>query len=88
MLIFNWQGLTMAAFAFAAAFGVGHLLGTDEEGPLMMVAGPLCTLFDLFFRWKSIGGHWLSPNGGGMFFFIPLWMLGILWLILGMMRAT
>jgi len=42
IIIFNVQGIAMVAIAFAVTFGVGHLAGISAEGPLMMVAGPLC----------------------------------------------
>ncbi len=83
IIIFNVQVIAMVAIAFAVTFGVGHLAGISAEGPLMMVAGPLCMALDLVYRLKLADRRWFSPGAGGSLFFIPVWILGVLWLILG-----
>ena len=40
MVIFNMIGLAMVAACFAVAYGVGLLIGTTAEDPLMLIAGP------------------------------------------------
>lgn len=83
MIIFNIPGIVMVAISFAIAFGVGHLAGTSAEGPLMMIAGPLCIALDLAYRYKRANRRWFSPGVGGALFFVPVWILGIIWLGLG-----
>ena len=46
-IIFNVPGIVMLAVAFAVAFGVGSLLGTSAEGPLMVLASPLLIVAEL-----------------------------------------
>ena len=77
----------MAAIAIAIAFGIGHLTGYSAEGPLMIIAGPLCAAMDLTYRFRVSGRRWFQPNGGGALFFIPVWIMGIFWLGLGVVYA-
>lgn len=37
-------------------------------------------------RARSMGLDWVRPNRGGSLFFIPIWALGVLWLVLGAYR--
>jgi hypothetical protein len=76
------------AIAFAVAFGIGHLTGMSSEGPLMIVAGPLCMALDLVYRLKRADRRWFSPGVGGALFFIPVWILGIIWLLLGIVYTV
>jgi hypothetical protein len=82
-MIFNLPGIVMAVVGFAIAFGVGELVGVSAEGPLMMIAGPMIAIFDLAYRRKTENGHWLIPNRGGSLLFIPAWVLGLFWAVLG-----
>jgi hypothetical protein len=82
-VIFNWLGLLMAVIAFGITFGVGHLAGITAEGPFMMILGPLCTAIDLTWRYRRPDRHWFHPSFGGALFFVPVWIFGILWLVLG-----
>lgn len=83
MIIFNIVGIVMAAISFGIAFGVCSLLGLSGEGPLMLVGGPLAVACDALYRWKWNDSRWFHPGAGGSLFFLPLWMFGVLWLILG-----
>ncbi len=76
IIIFNVPGIIMTAIAFAVALGIGHLTGTSAEGPLMVVAGPLCIAMDLVYRLQAADRRWFSPSVGGALFFIPVWILG------------
>jgi hypothetical protein len=87
-IIFNLPGIVMAAIAFGIAFGIGHLTGTSAEGPLMIIAGPLCVAMDLVYRFRRSERRWFHPSFGGALFFIPVWILGIIWLVLGVAYVT
>lgn len=82
---FNLTGFTLFAISIGAAFGIGCLIGTTEEGPLMIIAGPIAIALDLLVRLKGEDGHWIAPGGGGALLFIPMWIIGIIWLILGVL---
>ena len=47
MIIFNYAGIIIAVIGFAVAFGIGAIIGTSAEGPLMIIAGPLIAILDL-----------------------------------------
>jgi hypothetical protein len=49
----------------------------------MIIAGPLAVACDVIYRWKHPNGHWGYPSGGGSLFFLPVWLFGIVWFILG-----
>jgi hypothetical protein len=83
IIIFNLPGILMAAIGLGIAMGIGHLTDTAAEGPLMIIAGPLCTAMDLVYRLKHPERRWFHPSSGGALFFIPLWLLGVIWLVLG-----
>lgn len=82
-IIFNIPGIVIVAISFAIAFGVGHLTGTSAEGPLMIIAGSLAAAFDVIYRLKQSVRHWFHPSYGGSLFFLPVWIFGVLWMVLG-----
>ena len=54
----------------------------------MIIAGPLAAICDLIYRSQQPARSWFYPNRGGSLFFLPLWPLGILWLVLGIAYTT
>jgi hypothetical protein len=88
IITFNVRGLVMCIVAFAIAFAIGKVAGFSNEGPLMIVAGPLSAVGDLGYRFNAGHGQWFAPNGGGNILGIPVWCLGILWLILGIVYTA
>jgi hypothetical protein len=87
IIIFNWPGILMVAIALGIASGIGQLAGTSAEGPPMIIAGLLCAAMDLVYRVRRSGHRWLHPSFGGALFFIPVWILGIVWLVQGVASA-
>ena len=87
IIIFNWPGILMVAIALGIASGIGQLAGTSAEGPPMIIAGLLCAAMDLVYRARRSGHRWLHPSFGGALFFIPVWILGIVWLVQGVASA-
>jgi hypothetical protein len=83
IIIFNWPGILMVAIAIGIASGFGQLAGTSAEGPSMIIAGLSCAAMDLVYRARRSEHRWLHPSFGGALFFIPVWILGIFWLVLG-----
>jgi hypothetical protein len=82
-LIVNPAGFAMLAVAFAAAFAIGYLVGTSAEGILMIVASPFLVGADVVYRATRATRQWFHPHGGGMLFFVPIWVWGVVWLLLG-----
>lgn len=83
VIIFNYVGIIMTIIAFTVAFGIGGLFGTDAEGPLMVIAGPLLGAMDISYRLNTKDGHIYIPNRGGSLFFLPVWAFGAFWFVLG-----
>jgi hypothetical protein len=88
MLILNWQAAVIVAIAFGIAIGVGNLAGIMAEAQQMIIAGPLCVIMDLVYRATRPVRRWFHPDGGGALFFIPVWMFGVLWVVLGIVRTV
>jgi hypothetical protein len=83
LLHFNMSGIIIFLLAFCIALGVGHLASVSDEGPLMMIGGPLCIAMDASLRLRNTERRWFHPHSGGSFVHIPMWLLGIVWLLLG-----
>ena len=88
MIIINLPAVAMLAIAFGIAWGLGALTGNSAESQMMMIAGPLCVAVDLVYRWKVGDRRWFAPGAGGALFFIPIWMFGIFWFVLGIVRIA
>jgi hypothetical protein len=85
MFGFNVVGFGIVVFGFGAAYGIGALLGATDDGMLLILGGPLTMALDLLVRLKGEDGHWIIPNRGGYFVFIPIWILGAIWTVLGVL---
>src|SRR5207244_4633733 len=83
VVIYNLPGIVMFALSLAAAFGVGHLVGRSESGLLMVIAGPLAAGLDLGYRSMREKRDWYHPERGGSLFFLPVWLFGVVWTVLG-----
>jgi hypothetical protein len=83
IIIFNRPGILMVVIALGIASGIGQLAGPAAEGPSMIIAGLSCAAMDLVYRVRRSGRRWLRPSFGGALFFIPVWILGIVWLVQG-----
>jgi hypothetical protein len=83
IIIFNLPGIVMTACAIGIAFGLGEPTGWNNEGFLTSVSGAFVLTFDLAYRLMRRDGHWYKPDKGGSLFFLPAWVFGILWFILG-----
>jgi len=88
MIIFNYVGIIMTIAAFAIAFGVGALFGTDAEGPLMLMAGILLFATDLTYRLNQRDQNLFAPHRGGSLFFLPAWGFGAFWFLLGIVDTV
>jgi hypothetical protein len=88
VIIFNYVGILMTVIAFAVAFGIGAIVGTDAEGPLMVIAGPLLAGMDIAYRLNTRDGHIYIPHKGGSLFFLPAWAFGGLWFVLGIIYTV
>lgn len=54
----------------------------------MIIAGPVVALADLLYRAKRGERRWLHPHSGGNLFFVPVWVLGVLWFVLGIVYTV
>lgn len=87
ILIFNLPGLVIIAIAFAIAYGIGELTGKSEKGSQTVFLGLFVLIFDLAYRLLRTEGHWFNPSKGGSLFFLPAWMFGALWIVVGIVST-
>jgi hypothetical protein len=90
MIIFNFIGLLFVAIAFGVAYVVsGSALGEwhGDNALSYYLLGTLTLGLDLAYRkFRSndqSSSQFFRPSEGGHLFFIPVWMIGALWIILG-----
>ena len=83
MIIFNLLGLAFLGIGFAVAMSIRAAAGIESEGATMLILGPVVLAIDLGYRLLRKDGHWFSHRSGGHLFFLPLWMFGALWIVLG-----
>lgn len=86
-VFFNLLGLGMLVISATAGLMVVDILDASGEAPFMMTAGPIALACDVAYRWKDPTGHWLRPGGGGHLLFIPIWVFGLWWSVLGIAYA-
>jgi hypothetical protein len=82
-IICNALGVAFVGIGVAVSMSVTAIVGIHSEGGTMMILGPVVLVADLAFRLLHKDGHWLSPTRGGHLFFLPVWMFGLLWIVLG-----
>jgi hypothetical protein len=87
-IISNYLGFAMFVVAFLIALGASTAIGFHGDGPAMIIAGPLLIVFDLAYRLNSRQGHWLVPDRGGSILYVPVWCMGAVWLILGILYTV
>ncbi len=84
MIVFNLVGLAILAISFGIAFVAGHLFGVSSEGAVMIIAGPIAAVCDVGYRLRHGGSpSWFHPRRGGHLLFLPIWLFGVLWTVLG-----
>lgn len=83
LLPLNVAGFVIIAVSFLPALGICHLIGDNRDGTKLAIGGMLSLAIDLLYRFSIPSGHWLLPNHGGKFFFLPVWMFGIFWTVYG-----
>ena len=83
IVIFNALGLAFIGIGFAVAISIRALAGIESEGATMLILGPVVAAADLLFRLLHPSGHWFMPRRGGALFFLPVWLFGVLWTVLG-----
>lgn len=83
IIFFNIIGVIILAISIGVAFGVTSLLGITAEGPWMIIAGLIASVLDAAYRIYKGGNALFHPKRGGQLCFIPVWLFGVVWTILG-----
>ncbi len=84
MAVFNVSGVIITVAGFLIAYGAGRLLGISAEGPLMIMAAPLLIVLDLAWRGRTMPRRWFHAESGGSLVYLPVWIWGLVWGILGL----
>jgi hypothetical protein len=83
IIIGNRPGFVMFIAAFLAALGICALFGTSAEGPVMATAGILLIPMDLSWRLRQKERDLFNHKKGGNLFYVPVWVMGVVWMALG-----
>jgi hypothetical protein len=82
MIFFNIPGILMLGLSLGIAVGIGSLTGIGEAGQMLM-GGIMAVLLDLAYRLGTPEGNWIHPNRGGSLFYLPVWLFGLGWMVIG-----
>jgi hypothetical protein len=88
-IIFNWIGAGMGIASLVVGSLLGYLLFgfLSEEKQTMifsLVSGSMGIALDIGYR----DGHLFNPVAGGSIFFIPIWIIGIGFIICGLVAGA
>jgi hypothetical protein len=89
MLIFNLLGVLFAVVGAAA--GAAGFWATGSPRALFLATGAAACAVDFFYRRKHapLSRYWLiAPHHGGHLFFVPIWGLGSIVAILGLLPVA
>jgi hypothetical protein len=80
----NYRAFLMVIVAFGVAGGLGWAVGYDAPVVRLFVpAGLLVTGLDVGYRFQFGGQRWFDPHQGGHLCLIPMWIVGLLYSIIG-----
>lgn len=70
--------------------GVGGFIFKLGDAPIMIMVGVALFLMDMIIRLRvrNQAGWLMSKSLGGYFFFVPVWILGILVIILNILNGS
>lgn len=83
---FNLLGLAMFLVSISAAMALLNVFGSDNKALGMIIGGPLLIALDVTYR-KTQGIRWFGWRGGRIFI-IPAWLMGVGWIVAGMVRLV
>lgn len=69
--------IPLAATAIATVY-----MPQGTEWMLLSICGAVTLVWDLAYRIIQSGGHWWVPTMGGHLYYIPVWLLGLVELLL------
>ena len=78
--VVNRLGLFMALAAFGLAYTLRLQWSWLSDGILLALAAGMCLALDIFWRVGKGKRKWFRPANGGSFLYMPLWLLGVVWL--------
>jgi hypothetical protein len=61
---------------------IACLLGCATAPPAFLIGEPLAIGADLVYRARVGGRHWFHPHCGGHIGFLPVWVVGIMVIVL------
>jgi hypothetical protein len=79
---FNLIGLAMFLLAIGAGVWLARALGSSSQALVMLFGGALLAVLDLVVR-SLRGVSLLRGAGGGKMLFLPIWIWGVVWTVLG-----
>ena len=83
----NRVGFLTVFYGFALGYGASYILGYKDGELTEAIGGALIAATDLGIRVGRHRGKWLGRSSGGTLFFLPVFVFGILWSVLGTIDA-
>lgn len=90
MLHIRGNALGIAMFVIGGVIaGIGGFIFKLGDAPTMIMVGTALLLMDMIvrIRVRNQPGWVMSKQAGGYFFFVPVWLLGILVIIINILNA-
>ena len=78
--VVNRLGFFMALAAFGLAYTLRLQWAWLSDGILLALAAGMCLALDLFWRVGKGKRKWFRSANGGSILYMPLWLLGLVWL--------
>ncbi len=86
--LYNRTGYLLIGICFGLAALIGYVIGDTRSNTVLLIGGPIATGADVAVRSLWSLGYGLFPDRGGRFFILPLWLFGLIWLALGLLRGN
>jgi hypothetical protein len=78
----NELALGMVIGGLGLGAGIAWLVGCADVRGIMLIGEPLAIAADLAYRARLGRRHWFHPHYGGHIAFAPVWLVGILVVVL------
>ena len=83
ILVFNWQGLLVLGSGLLLGILLRQAMGWVSWSAPFLLMGITGIAGDLYLRLKQPGKNLMHPDRGGNLFWVPAWICGAVFFIIG-----
>lgn len=83
-ILYNRTGYLILLISFLPLALYSVYLRDIPEGKGLVIGGLSVCVFDFVFRLASSDFHLFQFHPGGRFLFLPMWIMGVFWIVLGL----